>query len=93
MLILEEFEAILERILANDATETDVATLRRSLKQSGKVVQIELQQEKLSLDIEQISGGEIQFGDRTYYGADRAISLLPKTYTLIIPGLVPYGYL
>ncbi|KAM3116324.1 NACHT domain-containing protein [Phormidesmis sp. 146-33] len=70
MLTSEELDAILERILTNKATEKDVAALRRSLKQSGKVVQIELQQEKFSFDIEQISGGEIQFGDRIYQGAD-----------------------
>ena len=70
MLTSEELDAILERILTNKATEKDVAVLRRSLRQSGKVVQIELQQKKFSFDIEQISGGEIQFGDRIYQGSD-----------------------
>lgn len=70
MLTPEELDAILERILANKATEQDVAALRRSLKLDGEIVQIGLQQGQYNVTIGNVKGQDIQFGDRIYHGVD-----------------------
>ncbi|MEH1887520.1 NACHT C-terminal helical domain 2-containing protein [Nostoc sp.] len=61
----EELNAILDRIVKNQQTETDMTVLRRSLSGSGQIVS---QQGKYAVNLGQ--GQEIHIGDRTYYGAD-----------------------
>ncbi|RCJ28383.1 hypothetical protein A6770_23945 [Nostoc minutum NIES-26] len=60
----EELNAILERIVKNQQTETDITVLRQSLS-GGQIVS---QQGKYAVNLGQ--GQEIHIGDRTYYGAD-----------------------
>lgn len=55
----EETNAIFDRILAGQATEADIYTLR-----------LELQQGKYRIEAEQLSANEIHIGDRIYNGID-----------------------
>ena len=59
MLTPEETNAIFDRILAGQATETDINALR-----------LELQQGKYRIEAEQLNAHELHIGDRIYYGAD-----------------------
>ncbi|MBD2451497.1 NACHT domain-containing protein [Nostoc sp. FACHB-152] len=61
----EELNAILERIVKKQQTETDITVLRKWLSGSGQIVS---QQGKYAVNLGQ--GQEIHIGDRTYYGAD-----------------------
>lgn len=64
----EELNAILERIVKNQQTETDMAVLRQWLSGGGQIVS---QQGKYAVNLGQ--GQEIHIGHRTYYGADAEI--------------------
>ncbi|MEH1931181.1 NACHT C-terminal helical domain 2-containing protein [Nostoc sp.] len=61
----EELNAILDRIVKHQHTETDITVLRRSLSGGGQIVS---QQGKYAVNLGQ--GQEIHIGDRIYQGAD-----------------------
>ncbi|MHC5772138.1 MAG: NACHT domain-containing protein, partial [Nostoc sp.] len=64
----EELNAILERIVKNQQTETDMAVLRQWLSGGGQIVS---QQGKYAVNLGQ--GQEIHIGDRIYQGADAEV--------------------
>ncbi len=64
----EELNAILERIVKNQQTETDMAVLRQCLSGSSQIVS---QQGKYAVNLGQ--GQEIHIGDRIYQGADAEV--------------------
>jgi predicted NACHT family NTPase len=61
----EELNAILERIVKNQQTETDITVLRQWLSGSGQIVS---QQGKYAVNLGY--GQEIHIGDKIYQGAD-----------------------
>ncbi|QLE57409.1 NACHT domain-containing protein [Nostoc sp. TCL26-01] len=64
----EELNAILERIVQKQQTETDITVLQQWLSGGGQIVS---QQGKYAVHLGQ--GQEIHIGDRTYHGADAEI--------------------
>ncbi|MHC5763429.1 NACHT domain-containing protein, partial [Nostoc sp.] len=64
----EELNAILERIVKKQQTETDITVLRQWLSGGGHIVS---QQGKYAVNLGQ--GQEIHIGDRIYQGADAEI--------------------
>ncbi len=64
----EELNAILERIVKKQQTETDITVLQKWLSGGGQIVS---QQGKYAVNLGQ--GQDIHIGDCTYYGADAEI--------------------
>ncbi|MBD2415538.1 hypothetical protein FACHB389_05655 [Nostoc calcicola FACHB-389] len=64
----EELNAILERIVKKQQTETDITVLRQWLSGSGQIVS---QQGKYAVNLGQ--GQDIHIGDRIYQGADAEV--------------------
>lgn len=70
MLNHDELISIIDRILNGSYTPDDIAQLRQSLSVVGNVLQFVSQDGKFNTNIGQITGGEVNFGDRIYQGAD-----------------------
>ncbi|MEM1293607.1 MAG: tetratricopeptide repeat protein, partial [Cyanobacteria bacterium P01_H01_bin.162] len=66
----QRLNQIIDRLLKGTATDAEKAELRRSLSLSGDTIQKVNQSGERSGNIGQVSDGEVQFGDRTYYGVD-----------------------
>ncbi|MDY6896753.1 MAG: SUMF1/EgtB/PvdO family nonheme iron enzyme [Cyanobacteriota bacterium] len=65
-----ELTQIVSRILDGSRDEKDIAKLKESLQMADDGLQWKSQNGKFINNIGQITGGEVQFGDRTYHGAD-----------------------
>ena len=65
-----ELTGIINRILDGNRDEKDIAKLKEFLQMNGDELQWKSQNGKFINNIGQITGGEVQFGDRTYHGAD-----------------------
>ncbi|MBD2459117.1 HEAT repeat domain-containing protein [Nostoc sp. FACHB-87] len=66
----DKLQAILERIVEGKHTQADIEQLRRSLKIVEGVIQLVSQNGKFNTNIGQITGEDIQIGDRIYQGVD-----------------------
>ncbi|MBC1257845.1 NACHT domain-containing protein, partial [Trichormus variabilis] len=69
----DHLSEILDRILKGNQTEADIDQLLRSLKTVNGILQSVSQNGKFNNNIGQITGGDIQIGDRIYQGADAEI--------------------
>ena len=87
-----ELNAILNRILAGDRTEKDIAKLRQSLRVvDGTTVQYLSQDGRFNTNVGQVNGREIHIGDRIYQGidAETILDVLPKLLQSIQPTKPP----
>jgi len=65
-----ELTEIVNRILDGNRDEKDIAKLKEFLQMDGNGLEWKSQNGKFINNIGQITAGEVQFGDRTYYGTD-----------------------
>ncbi|MFM7450202.1 MAG: CHAT domain-containing protein [Leptolyngbyaceae cyanobacterium] len=78
MTISNEMQAIIDRILHNTPADGDIETLRQWLQSSeGQQFAQQITQpapppapSKYNINIDKITGGDVQIGDRTYNGTD-----------------------
>jgi len=70
MLSADQIVEILDKILAGNLGEAETVKLRQALKMNENVPQQVLQDGKFITNIEQVQGGLVHVGDRTYYGSD-----------------------